>query len=195
VGRIKATSGSISASSQRMRVSHVALLSSAFVASGITLLWSKSDAALAVVPHVDLTRYQGKWYEIARLPTRFQRDCASDVTAQYTLQDDGKIEVLNACREANGKLKRAKGIARLRDKQGPNSKLKVRFFFFFSGDYWILDLDKGYKWVLVGTPNRRYLWILSRTPELNPRIYNQLIAKARELGFDVDRVIRTKQTT
>ena len=153
--------------------SYAALLSSAFVASGITLLWSKSDAALAVVPHVDLTRYQGKWYEIARLPTRFQRDCASDVTAQYTLQDDGKIEVLNACREANGKLKRAKGIARLRDKQGPNSKLKVRFFFFFSGDYWILDLDKGYKWVLVGTPNRRYLWILepnsgTQSPHLQP---------------------------
>lgn len=178
-----------------MRLSYAALLSSAFVASGITLLWSKNDAALGAEPHVDLTRYQGKWYEIARLPTRFQRDCASDVTAQYTLRNDGKIEVVNACREANGKLKGAKGVARLADKQGPNSKLKVRFFLFFSGDYWILDLDDGYDWALVGTPDRRYLWILSRTPTLAPSICNQLLSKARELGFDVDRVIRTKQTT
>ena len=158
------------------------------------MLWAKEDPPLAVVPHVDLTRYQGKWYEIARLPFRFEKDCAGDVTAQYERKPDGSIEVVNTCRKEDGSLKRSKGTAQLRDKSGPNSQLKVTFFWPFSGDYWILDLNEEYRWALVGAPNRKYLWVLSRTPQLPAHIYEQLLSKARTLGFDAAKMTRTRQS-
>jgi apolipoprotein D and lipocalin family protein len=177
-----------------MRASSLALFSSACIITGTVLLWARGDPPLAVVPDVDLSRYQGKWYEIARLPFRFEKDCAGDVTAQYEQKPDGGIEVINMCRKEDGSLKQSKGVARLRDKNGPNSKLKVQFFWPFSGDYWILDLDPDYRWALVGVPGRKYLWVLSRTPKLPANVYERLLSKAQELGFDVKRVIRTKQS-
>lgn len=177
----------------RMTRSGLALFSSVCVFSGAALLLSAKEADLPVVPGVDLNRYQGKWFEIARLPTSFQRKCAGDVTATYTLQPDGKVGVLNTCKKRDGKLTEAKGTARLQDKKGSTAKLRVTFFWPFSGEYWIIDLDSEYTWAMVGTPNREYLWILSRTPELPAKTYNRLLARAKFLGFDTGRVRKTSQ--
>lgn len=154
-----------------------------------------SNAPLQVAPSVDLARYAGKWYEIARFPNRFQRHCASDVAATYSLRPDGKITVLNECRKADGELKSAKGTARVADSKGPNTKLKVTFFWPFSGDYWILDLDPGYRWVLVGEPSRKYLWILSREPQMPQNEYDRLVEVARRQGFQVELLKRTAQSS
>lgn len=176
-----------------MRVSTLALFSSACILAGAALAF-RNKADPPVVAHVDLARYQGKWYEIARLPTRFERDCASDVTAEYQLRKDSSIAVINTCRKPNGELKQSKGTAHLRDPRGPNSKLKVSFFWPFTGDYWILKLDPQYRWSLVGTPDRRYLWLLSRSPQMEPATYQAILQTARQLGFDTNRVQRTKQS-
>jgi len=144
-----------------------------------------------VVAKVDLNRYAGKWYEIARLPNWFQRQCASDTTAEYTLRPDQKIDVVNACRKANGSIQTAKGTARIADPDGPNTKLKVTFFWPFSGKYWIIDLDSDYQWAVVGEPGRDYLWILSRTPRLDPDVFDGIVMRAKRQGYKVDRLIRT----
>lgn len=146
-----------------------------------------------VVPAVDLTRYTGKWYEIARLPNRFQRACAGDTTATYTLRPNGKITVLNECRTADGRQKSAKGTAWVADARGPNTKLKVTFFWPFSGNYWIIDLDPEYRWAVVGDPSRDYLWILSREPEMDPALYQKIVDRAKQKGFDTARLLKTSQ--
>jgi apolipoprotein D and lipocalin family protein len=152
-----------------------------------------SKAPLEVVPSVDLTRYAGKWYEIARLPNRFQRDCAGNTTATYTLRPDGKITVINECRKADGRQKSAKGTARVADAKGPNSKLKVTFFWPFSGNYWIIDLDPEYRWAVVGEPGRNYLWILSREPQLDTALYQQIVERTKQQGFDTGKLLKTRQ--
>ena len=144
---------------------------------------------LEVVPRVELEKYLGKWYEIAHLPARFQKDC-TDTTATYTLAKDGKISVLNECIR-NGKVKRAKGRAKVVDKNS-GAKLKVTFFWPFYGDYWIIDLGKDYDYAVVGTPNRKYLWILSRTPQMDDVIFSQLIESIKSKGFDVNKLIITR---
>jgi len=145
------------------------------------------------VAAVDLNRYAGKWYEIARFPNRFQRGCAGEVTATYTLRPDGKITVLNECRTPEGRPKRATGTARLADARGPASRLKVTFFWPFSGDYWVIGLDHDYRWALVGDPDRDYLWILSREPRISDDLYREITAIAGKQGFDVARLVRTRQ--
>jgi apolipoprotein D and lipocalin family protein len=152
------------------------------------------EAPLDVVPSVDLNRYAGKWYEIARLPNRFQRDCAGNTTATYTLRPDGKITVLNECRKADGRQKSAKGTARVADAKGPNTKLKVTFFWPFSGKYWIIDVDPEYRWAVVGEPTRDYLWILSREPQLDAALYEQIVERARQRGFDTGKLLKTPQS-
>jgi apolipoprotein D and lipocalin family protein len=154
---------------------------------------ANSQPPLKVVPSVDLARYAGKWYETARLPNRFQRDCATNTTATYTLRPDGKITVVNECRKAGGYLKSAKGTARVADPKGPNTKLKVSFFWPFSGNYWIIDLDPEYRWVVVGEPGRDYLWILSREPRMNDTLYDQIIERVQQQGFEVGRLMKTAQ--
>lgn len=126
---------------------------------------TRSKAPLEVVPRVDLNRYAGRWFEIARLPNRFQRHCDANTSALYTLREDGKITVLNECETADGKIQSAKGSAHVANDQGPNSKLKVTFFWPFYGDYWIIDLDPEYRWAVVSEPGRKYLWILTRSPK------------------------------
>ena len=143
---------------------------------------------ITVVPHVELKRYLGKWYEIAHLPARFQKGC-TDTTATYTLSEDGSISVLNECRR-NGKVKQAKGKAKVVDKNS-GAKLKVTFFWPFYGDYWIIDLGKDYEYAVVGTPNRKYLWILSRTPKMDDKLFSQLIDSVKSKGFDVTPLIKT----
>ena len=164
------------------------------LAAGSVLLIRKRRRPLAVVPHVDLKKYQGKWHEIARLPARFQNDCKSDVTAEYHFRSDNTIQVINSCRTANGLWKVSKGVAKLGAAGAPASKLRVRFLWPFYGDYWILALDSDYRWSLVGTPNRRYLWILSRTPQLDRAVSIDLLKRASDFGFDVGRIIWTRHT-
>ena len=140
------------------------------------------------VPHVDLEKYLGKWFEIAHLPARFQEGC-DDTTATYTLSDDGSISVLNECIK-NGKAKQAKGKAKVVDKTS-GAKLKVTFFWPFYGDYWIIDLGKDYDYAVVGTPNRKYLWILSRTPQMDDKLYSQLIEFVKLKNFNINNLIIT----
>lgn len=168
--------------------------------SAIGLAQAQGKRPLRVVPEVDLARYVGQWYEIARFPNRFQKRCAGEVTAQYTLQPSGKISVLNRCRLENGEQIQAKGVARVAGKGQPNSILKVRFapaFLSFIpqvwGDYQIMALSPDYTHALVGDPAREYLWILSRSPRMDDAVYNRLVEEARAQGFDVSRLQKTRQ--
>ena len=151
-------------------------------------LTKKEHGTLEVVPHVELKRYLGKWYEIAHLPARFQEGC-TNTTATYTLSEDGSISVLNECRRS-GKVKKAKGKAKVVDKNS-GAKLKVTFFWPFYGDYWIINLGKDYDYAVVGTPNRKYLWILSRTPQMDDGLFSHLIESVKSKGFDVNNLIKT----
>ena len=148
---------------------------------------------LQVVPHVDLARYLGKWYEIATIPMRFQKGCTG-VTATYSLRPDGDIKVLNECRKdsLNGKYKSITGKAWVADTT-TNAKLKVRFFWPFSGAYWIIELDKDYQWAVVGHPNRNYLWILSRTPQMDGALYDELLKRIAAKGYDLSKIKKTLQ--
>jgi apolipoprotein D and lipocalin family protein len=154
----------------------------------VTHLSKKEFGTLEVVPHVDLKMYLGKWYEIAHLPFRFEKGC-SDITATYSLRADGSISVLNECRR-NGKVKVAMGTAKVVDKN-TGAKLKVTFFWPFYGDYWIINLGQDYDYAVVGTPNRKYLWILNRTPQIDDKLYSQLKELAKTKGFDVTNLIKT----
>jgi len=146
-----------------------------------------------VVSSVDLNKYAGKWYEIARLPNFFERKlkCAS---ATYTIRPDGRITVLNAGNYIDDPKKSTSttGVAWVPDKNSP-AKLKVQFFWPFSGDYWIMYLDKDYRYVLVGDPDVKYLWILARDKTMDDATYNMLLQKAVDNGYNVDTIIRVKQ--
>jgi len=148
---------------------------------------------LQVVSHVDLDRYLGTWYEIARFPHRFQEGCVAS-RAAYTLLEDGKIGVLNQCYKGglSGELSSAKGKAWVVDKE-TNAKLKVSFFWPFTGDYWIIDLGENYEYAVVGHPSRTYLWILSRTPEMEEALYNRLLERLQKQGYDTSKLIRSPQ--
>jgi len=152
---------------------------------------TKNEDTLEVVPHVELEKYLGKWYEIARLPAKFEEGC-SDITATYGLSKDGSVTVLNECKR-NGKVKAAKGKAKIVDKT-TGAKLKVTFFRPFYGDYWIINLGDNYDYAVVGTPNRKYLWILSRTPQMDDKLFSQLTEFASSKGFDVQKLIKTSHS-
>jgi apolipoprotein D and lipocalin family protein len=173
-----------------MRTSALLLLGVAVVVGKMTIAGSKSS--LQAVSHVDLTRYVGRWYEIARYPTRFEKDCAADVTAAYTQLSGGKIEVVNECRKGDGQVKKSKGTASVVDKR-TNAKLKVTFFWPFSGNYWIIDLAPDYSYAVVGEPDRKYLWILSRSSQLTESVYEHIVTRVRELGYDPSRLTKTRQ--
>lgn len=167
------------------------------VAAGAVTLASCShakDNAPEVVSEVDLERYLGTWYEIARLPIRVQKGCHA-TTATYTKRKDGRIGVLNKCYKDgfNGALKEAEAVAWVVDEQ-TNAKLKVQFFWPFSGDYWILGLDQeDYQWALVGSPDRDNMWILSRTPTITKAREEMILSIARSKGFDLTELIYTPQ--
>lgn len=146
---------------------------------------------------VDLARYTGTWYEIARLEHFFQRNCARDVTATYT-RDGDFIRVVNRCVEADGEEIVAKGRARVVDAP-TNRRLKVGFleifgWWPFEGDYWILDIDPDYRWVLIGGPDRKYGWILSRTPTLDAATRADLDRRLAGLGYDVKDFLASPQS-
>ena len=143
-----------------------------------------------VVSHVDVARYIGRWHEIAGFPQHFQKGC-TDSRADYRLLDNGKIEVVNSC-VRDGKVDTARGKAWVVDKS-TNAKLKVSFFWPFRGDYWIIELGKDYEYAVVSSPNRKYLWILSRTPKMDEALYARIVEGLRERGFDVSLLRRTEQ--
>jgi apolipoprotein D and lipocalin family protein len=150
------------------------------------------------VAHVDLARYAGRWYEVARFPNRFQDHCAGDVVVFYELRQDGRIDVVNTCRTSDGSRDEARGVARVVSKDGSNSKLKVRFaprfltwLPFVWGDYWILERADDYSHAIVGDADRQYLWFLSRTPVIDDELYERLRDRAAEQGFEVSRLQRT----
>lgn len=160
----------------------------------------QDERPVQTVDHVDLERYLGEWFEIARFPNDFQRQCAGDVRARYAKRDDGRIDVTNTCTTAEGGVDEAQGVAKVVDRQ-TSAKLKVRFapallswLPFVWGDYWILGLGPDYSWAVVGSPDRKYLWVLARTPALDPGAYQNAVGVARENGFDPTRLVRTKQT-
>jgi apolipoprotein D and lipocalin family protein len=144
-----------------------------------------------VVPFVDLARYAGTWYEIASYPSRFQKGC-SGTLATYTLMPDGWIEVLNRCTRA-GKAESVKGKAKV-DDASTNAKLKVTFFWPFSGAYWIIELGAEYEYAVVSNPDRSYLWVLSRTPRMDEGVYAGIVERLRSSGFDTGKLVRTVQT-
>ncbi|MET0515519.1 MAG: lipocalin family protein [Nitrospiraceae bacterium] len=154
---------------------------------------------LSAVESVDLTRYAGTWYEIARLPMWFQRHCV-DSKAVYTKRPDGTIGVHNECVTDEGKTDMADGVATVVDAK-TNSRLAVVFDNWFArlvgpsrdGNYWILDLDDDYHAALVGTPDREHLWILSRSPQMDPATFERLAQKGRSLGYPMDRLIRDRR--
>lgn len=140
------------------------------------------------VAAVDLKRYAGLWYEIAKIPNRFQRGCDSGTTAEYVLRDDGLIGVVNRCRKANGDLMEASGVARVVDAR-TGSKLEVSFvnilgLRLFWGAYWVIGLDEDYRWAVVGHPERRYGWILARSPSLTSDQWETVRALLIEQGYD-----------
>jgi len=145
------------------------------------------------VADVDLAQYAGKWYEIARYPNFFEQDCVG-TTAEYTLRDDGRVDVLNTCRKVtlDGEIDTIQGIARTAD-ESSNAKLRVSFFPPFEGDYWILELGDEYEYAVVGEPSRGFLWILSRTPTLNDELYNSILSRLPDLGYDTERLERVPQ--
>jgi apolipoprotein D and lipocalin family protein len=166
----------------------------------IAVLAGCANSGTGVVPpktvaKVDLPRYQGTWYELARLPMFFQRNCAQS-EARYDLQDDGSIGVINRCRTLDGEWQEAKGQA-VPQVAGQTDKLWVRFDNWFSnllpgvakGEYWVLYLDDDYQSALVGHPNRDYLWLLTRTPQVAPAMRDQLLDVARSQGYDTDALI------
>lgn len=148
---------------------------------------------LRAVERVDLGRYAGTWYEIASFPQRFQRGCTGSM-ATYSVRPDGEIEVLNRCRldRLDGPEKSARGRARVVDPV-TRAKLEVSFFRPFWGDYWIVDLGADYEFAVVGHPGRDYLWILSRTPQLDDAVYEGILGRLRGQGYEVERLRRTLQ--
>lgn len=166
-----------------------------FVFISLIMLFSKlsSGQDLQTVPFVELSKYAGKWYEIASFPMSFQRGCHC-TTATYTLSTKGYVIVENRCNRdsVNGKESYIKGKAFV-EKNSGNAKLKVQFFWPFRAKYWIIDLADDYSYAVVSHPNRRTLWILSRSPQMDDQTYKNIIAGLQENKFDLSLLKRTIQ--
>ena len=155
---------------------------------------SHAAEPVKAVAQLDISRYAGQWYEVARLPVFFQRRCVTDVNAGYTLRDDGLIGVRNACRTQDGDTDVSEGVARR--VEGAAGQLEVRFAPDFLGwlpflwaDYWVIDLDPGYQWAVIGEPRRKYLWILSRTPDMEREVFERIRQRAIAMGYELDALI------
>lgn len=173
------------------------LLSNLLLCALLLSPWSVQPAAAADVTSVetlDITRYAGEWYEIARLPMFFQRKCVDQIITQYTLRDDGLVGVRNSCRDKDGDSRVVDGVAR-HDADHPG-RLQVRFapdwlswLPFTWADYWVIALDPEYQWAVIGEPGREYLWILSRTPDMSHARFDALKAEVVAMGYDLDALI------
>ena len=160
-----------------------------------------SDAPVKTIPSLDVQRYMGAWYEIAKYPNWFQRKCLSNTKAVYSARPDGTLKVLNSCKTAEGEVSEAEGTARqIGAKDSP--KLEVRFapawLSFLPmvwGDYWLIDLDPQYQVAVVSDPRREYLWILSRTPQLDKKVYEDTLVRIQAQQFDTRKLELTPQVT
>ena len=160
------------------------------VPTSVSATDAADDRPVATVQEVNLERYVGVWYEIARIPNRFQKKCVRGTTAEYTLREDGRITVVNQCFKKDGNLDDAKGVAKVVDTTS-NAKLKVSFVSFlgwrpFWGDYWVIGLDEGYEWAVIGTPDRKYGWILARTPALDEKTMEEIFLIIEQNGYTRD---------
>lgn len=158
-----------------------------------------AEKPLETVISLDLPRYLGRWYEIAKFPNWFQKKCIANTSAEYSLQPDGRVKVLNRCQREHGAMDEAVGVAR--QIGGPTSpRLEVRFAPAWLswlpatwGNYWVVDLDPGYQLAAVSEPKRDYLWILSRTPTVPAERYAALIMRLKAKGLDTSRLVLTPQ--
>lgn len=154
----------------------------------ITMLAFPQQKELKTIDYVDLKKYAGLWYEVAKIPNRFQKHCVKETTAKYTLKANGEIEVINSCVDEDGKLDKTEGVARVVDKKS-NAKLEVSFFSILGwrpvwGDYWIIGLDENYQWAIIGTPSRKYGWILARQPQLDQNTLEKIYSILKEQGYN-----------
>ena len=162
--------------------------------------YSQTESPVRTIPTLDVPRYMGTWYEIAKFPNWFQRKCVANTKAEYSIRPDGNLKVLNSCKTASGEVADAEGVAKqIGAKDSP--KLLARFapawLSFLPmvwGDYWVIDLDSGYQVAAVSDPKREYLWVLSRTPQLNQKAYEELLQRLQEQQFDVRKLELTTQT-
>lgn len=160
---------------------------------------SSDPTALQPLQSLDVQRYMGTWYEIAKYPNAFQKDCVANTTADYRLDDGGRLHVLNRCQKADGSMDEASAVGR-HTGNAEDATFEVRFAPAWLswlpavwGDYWVIDIDEGYSLAAVSEPSRTYLWILSRTPTVDPAAYDGLLKKLKTQGFDVSKLERTKQ--
>ena len=162
-----------------------------FLFLGTSCQTKKNTMDLTTVSELNIQKYLGTWYEIARFDHSFERNLQG-VTATYSMRDDDKIKVLNQGykNSLDGKLSVAEGKAKLTDDPG---KLKVSFFWIFYGDYFVLELEENYQWVLIGSSSDKYLWILSRTPKLEQDVVNNILEKAKQRGYDTSNLIWVDQ--
>jgi apolipoprotein D and lipocalin family protein len=169
------------------------MLITVFFMSGCATMSVENMKPLKTVEFVELDRYVGQWYEIARYHHKFQEGCVGS-KATYSLRDDGKINVINECYEKSfsGKLRTAKGKAWVVDKE-TNARLKVSFFWPFAGDYWIIDIGQDYEYAVIGHPDRKYLWILSRTPEMDENVYQSILARLQKQEYNTAKLVETVQ--
>jgi apolipoprotein D and lipocalin family protein len=170
---------------------HPFISRAALVFSGLSLLSACNTTdrvpdtnlpTLSAVASVDVPSYLGTWYQQALIPNKFQAVCVSDTSATY-LRDGEGLVVVNQCRRADGQVEKAQGVAKIVEGSN-NAKLRVSFFRPFYGDYWVLALDPGYNWVLVGEPKREFGWILSRDNKLDEATLDQILDRAVSLGYD-----------
>ncbi len=182
------------------RVSIVSILGMLLIGLGCSqAMAQQGDHPVKTVASLDVPRYLGTWYEIAKFPNWFQKKCASNTKAIYTAKPDGNLQVLNSCKTAGGEISEAEGLARqIGAKDSP--KLEVRFapewLSFLPlvwGDYWVIDLDPQYQVAAVSDPRREYLWVLSRTPQLDPKVYADLLQRLKLQQFDIQKLELTSQ--
>ena len=157
------------------------------------------ETPLTTIAALDVPRYMGTWYEIAKFPNWFQKKCVADARAEYSVAADGKVQVINRCRLENGETSEAAGVAR-QVGHATSPRLEVRFapawlsfIPLIWGNYWVIDIDEAYQLVAVSEPNREYLWILSRSPKVELKAYEALLARLAAKGFDISKLESTRQ--
>ncbi|MES2946132.1 MAG: lipocalin family protein [Pseudomonadota bacterium] len=161
-----------------------------FCVLGTVTMSASQPSALDTIPSLDVARYMGSWFEIAKYPNRFQKKCASNTRADYSLQNNGRVRVHNRCLTQDGQTSEVIGEARqIGNSRSPKLQLRfapswLSFVPMVWGNYWVIDLDADYQLVAVSEPKREYLWVLSRTPEVNAKAYGELLARLESRGFE-----------